>query len=78
MKIECPVSALTERTEISNVCKKLGKRWSAKWSPTSVGRKGREGDRICQMVSDKLNVTQFPTKVFPQGIMVSLPSHYQA
>ena len=32
----------------------------------------REGDKICQMVSEKLNVTQFPTKVFPQGIMVGV------
>ena len=70
MKTECPVSALRERTEMNTVCKKLGKKWSAKWSATSVGRSGREGDKICKMVADNLNVTKFPSQIFPQGIMV--------
>ena len=52
------------------VCARLGDNWSTKWSATAVGRSGREGDKICRMVADKLNITEFPSKVFPQGIMV--------
>ena len=39
------------------------------WNP-ELGVKGREGDKICQLVADRLNVTSFPNQVFPRGIMV--------
>ena len=47
-----------------------GKKWSSVWSPTG-GAKGREGDRICKLVADNMNVTSFPNQRFPRGIMVS-------
>ena len=70
MKTTCPVSSQQERNTISSVCKRLGKKWSEKWSATAVGRSGREGDTICKIVADRLNITEFPSQVFPQGIMV--------
>ena len=70
MKTTCPVSSQQERNTISSTCKRLGKKWSAKWSATAVGRRGREGDKICKIVADRLNITEFPSEVFPQGIMV--------
>ena len=46
-----------------------GKKWAELWKP-ELGVKGREGDKICQIVSSRLNVTSFPNQVFPRGIMV--------
>ena len=46
-----------------------GKKWASVWNP-ELGVKGREGDKICQLVADRLNVTSFPNRVFPRGIMV--------
>ena len=48
-----------------------GKKWASVWNP-ELGVKGREGDKICQQVADRLNVTSFPNRVFPRGIMVML------
>ena len=46
-----------------------GNKWAQLWDP-EAGLRGREGDKICQLVADKLNVTSFPNSIFPRGIMV--------
>ena len=89
-RIECPVSAYKERSEVAENCKRLGqnriadrehkvlnfnvessgKKWANVWSP-EVGVRQREGDKLCQLAQDRLNVTSFPNQQFPRGIMVS-------
>ena len=68
--VQCPVSSATERNVVSQKCKKLGKKWSSVWSPEG-GARGREGDKLCGLVADNLNVTTFPNQQFPRGIMVN-------
>ena len=68
--IQCPVSSTTERNIVSQKCKKLGKKWSSVWTPEG-GARGREGDKICRLVADRMNVTAFPNQQFPRGIMVT-------
>ena len=36
-----------------------------------MGVRQREGDKLCQLAQDRLNVTSFPNQQFPRGIMVS-------
>ena len=70
-RVQCPVSSARERNVVSEKCQKLGAKWSSVWSPQG-GAKGREGDKICGLVADNMNVTAFPNPQFPRGIMVTL------
>ena len=67
--VQCPVSSATERNIVRQKCEKLGKKWSSVWRPEG-GARGREGDKICGLVAEKMNVTTFPNQQFPRGIMV--------
>ena len=68
--VQCPVSSATERNIVRQKCVKLGKKWSSVWTPEG-GARGREGDKICGLVAEKMNVTTFPNQQFPRGIMVN-------
>ena len=34
----------------------------------------RQGDKLCSLAAERLNVTTFPNQQFPRGIMVSCPA----
>ena len=86
-EIKCPVSAFKERSVIAAKCKRLGnyviivldtdadmlrpgEKWASVWKP-EVGVRVRQGDKLCSLAQERLNVTSFPSQQFPRGIMVS-------
>ena len=48
----------------------LGEKWASVWNP-EVGVRVRQGDKLCSLAAERLNVTSFPNQQFPRGIMVS-------
>ena len=47
-----------------------GEKWASVWKP-EVGVRVRQGDKLCSLAQERLNVTSFPSQQFPRGIMVS-------
>ena len=47
-----------------------GEKWAGVWNP-EVGVGVRQGDKLCSLAAERLNVTSFPNQQFPRGIMVS-------
>ena len=47
-----------------------GEKWASVWNP-ELGVRERQGDKLCTLAAERLNVTSFPNQQFPRGIMVS-------
>merc|ERR1712025_709985 len=65
-RTSCPIKKNTR--QFARLCQKVGLNWEKNWTPTKVGFRGTEGDKICGLVKREFGETDVPSTSFPNGI----------